>query len=123
MLWDDAKMCILLDRLDLFTRKPDILKKYHEYLNAMQRNGISVADIIIKKMGNHPIAWMRNEYPYDVEGTTHYLIWSTEPLSSDKINEIAAKHAGSREFIQFVNPENLKSVKEVWHAHVFILNY
>ena len=122
MRWDDAKMCILLDRLDLFARKPDVLEKYHEYLNAMQRNGISVTDIIIKKMDGHPIAWMRNEYPYDVEDTTHYLIWSTEPLSNDKINEVATKHANSREFIQFVNPENLKSVKNVWHAHIFILN-
>lgn len=120
MLWDDATMCVLLDRLDLFTRKNDVLDAYHQYIDATEKNGISVKDVILKKMDGHPIAWMRNEFPYDVEDSTHYLIWSVDPLDKEKTREIASRHANGREHFVFVNPENLKSVKELWHAHVFI---
>ncbi|AGE56362.1 protein of unknown function (DUF3605) [Paramecium bursaria Chlorella virus NE-JV-1] len=120
MRFDDAKMCVLLDRLDLFSRKPDVLEKYEEYLRATRRNGIDVRDVIAKKMGGHRIAWMKNEYPYDVDDATHYLIWSTDPLDDGKIDEIISRHIGGREVVRFVNPENLKSVQDLWHCHVLI---
>jgi hypothetical protein len=120
MFWEDAKMCVLLDRLDLFTRKKDVLEKYNQYCDALHRNGVTVSDVITKKMKGRPIAWMRNEYPYDVGGTRHYLIWSTYQLSKERIEEIATRHAQGRSFICFVNPSYLQSVKDVWHAHVII---
>lgn len=123
MLWSDAKLCILLGRLDLFRRRKDVLAKYEEYQNSLKRNNIQVKDVILRKMKGHPIAWMRNAFPYDVENTTHYLIWSTHgPLADDKIREIAIRHSHDREFLYFVNPEHLKSVKDLWHAHVFMKN-
>lgn len=120
MLWEDATMCVLLDRLDLFTRKKEVLEKYNQYCDALNRNGVTVSDVITKKMEGRPIAWMRNEYPYDVDNTRHYLIWSTYQLSNEKIKEIATRHAQGRKFICFVNPEYLRSVKNIWHAHVII---
>ena len=122
MLWSDAKLCILLGRLDLFRRRKDVLAKYEEYQNSLKRNNIQVKDVILRKMKGHPIAWMKNEFPYDVENATHYLIWSTTPLSDDKIQEIATRHSRGREFICFVNPEHLKSIPEIFHAHVFMKN-
>jgi len=120
MLWEDATMCVLLDRLDLFTRKKEVLEKYNQYCDALNRNGVTVSDVITKKMEGRPIAWMRNEYPYDVDNTRHYLIWSTYQLSNEKIKEIATRHSQGRKFICFVNPEYLRSVKNIWHAHVII---
>lgn len=120
MILEDAKMCVLLDRLDLFTRKKEVLEKYNQYREALNRNGVSVSDVIAKKMKGRPIAWMRNEYPYDVDNTRHYLIWSTYQLSNEKIKEIATRHAQGRNFICFVNPKYLRSVENIWHAHVII---
>lgn len=120
MLWSDAEMCILLDRLELFARKKDDQVKYDEYRNALERNGIGVKDVILRKMKNHSIAWMKNDFPYDVRGATHYLLWSLEPLPDEKIREIAARHAHGRDFVTFVNPDHLKTVPDLWHAHVFI---
>ena len=122
MLWEDATMCVLLDRLDLFTRKKEVLEKYNQYCDALNKNCIKVSDVITKKMEGRPIAWMRNEYPYDVDNTRHYLIWSTYQLSNDKIKESATRHAHNQSFICFVNPEYLRSVKDIWHAHVIITN-
>jgi len=115
-------MCVLLNRLDLFTRKKEVLEKYNQYCDALNRNGVTVSDVITKKMEGRPIAWMRNEYPYNVDNTRHYLIWSTYQLSNEKIKEIATRHAQGRKFICFVNPEYLRSVKDIWHAHVIILS-
>jgi hypothetical protein len=120
MRFDDVKWCVLLDRLDLLARKPDVLEKYTEYRSALDRNGIDVTSVVRKKMGGHSIAWMKNEYPYNVEDATHYLIWSAAPLDDWKIREIVERHAGGREFVTYVNPPELKSVPEIWHAHVFI---
>ena len=120
MLWDDAKMCIVLDRLDLFRRSKEVMAKYQEYIMAVNRNGTSVRDIIMKKMMGRPIAWMKNEFPYDVKGAVHYLICSDTPLSDERIREIAGRHAVGREFVTFVNPDHLRSVKDLWHAHVLI---
>jgi hypothetical protein len=120
MLFDDAKWCVLLDRLDLFRRTQDVQKEYDKYVQSITRNGISVSDVIVKKMDGHRIAWMRNEYPYNVNNAAHHLIWSTEPLSDEKIVEIATNHAGGREFVRFVNPPKLKSVPDMWHCHVLI---
>lgn len=120
MIWEDATMCVLLDRLDLFKRKKEVLEKYNQYCDALNRNGVTVSDVITKKMKGRPIAWMRNEYPYDVDNTRHYLIWSTYQLSDEKIKEIATRHAQSQNFICFVNPEYLQSIKDIWHAHVII---
>jgi len=120
MIWEDAKMCVLLDRLDLFSRKKNVLEKYNQYCDVLNRNGVTVSDVITKKMKGRPIAWMRNEYPYDVDDTRHYLIWSTYQLSNERIEEIATRHAQGRKFICFVNPSYLQSVKDIWHAHVII---
>ena len=120
MLWDDAKMCILMDRLDLFKRKKEVLEKYQEYIRAVNENGTSVREIILKKAMGKPIAWTRNEFPYDVEGASHYLIWSVTPLSDERIRDIAGRRAAGKEFVTFVNPDHLRSVKDLWHAHVLI---
>lgn len=123
MLFDDAKMCVILERLDLFSREKEVLQNYRKYINTLERNGISVREIIMKKMNGHRIAWMKNEFPYDIKNSEHYLIWSTEPLTDEKIREIATKHARGRDFFHFVNPENLQSVKDMWHAHIIFQKF
>jgi hypothetical protein len=120
MLFDDAVMCVALDRLDLFGRNSDVLEKYDEYKKVLAGNGININDVIRNKMNGASAKWMRNEFPYDVKGTEHYLVWSTKPLVINVVQNIARKRVGGREILCFVNPDNLQSVKDVWHAHVLV---
>jgi len=120
MRWDDAKLCAILDRHDLFSRSKPVLEKYDEYKSALDRNQIKIEDVIRKNMKGAPIKWMRNAFPYDVDGTRHYLIWSVVPLTKEKIQEVALMHVGTMDYFVFVNPEELQSVNGLWHAHCLI---
>ena len=120
MKWEDAKMCLILDRTDLLRRSPDVLRKYNEYRQNLATNGINIHDVIINKMRKRPVKWMKNDYPYDIEDTKHYLIWSMTPLENDLIRDFADKYTGGREYLTFVNPINKKSIPDIWHAHVLV---
>ncbi|AGE48483.1 protein of unknown function (DUF3605) [Paramecium bursaria Chlorella virus AN69C] len=120
MKWEDAKMCIALDRLDLLRRSPDVLRQYNEYRQNLASNGINIRDVILKKMRKRLVKWMKNDYPYNVEGTKHYLIWSMTPLENYFIRDFADKYTGGREYLTFVNPEHLKSIPDIWHVHVLV---
>lgn len=120
MLWSDAKLCAILDRHDLFYRSKSVLEKYDEYKMALEQNKINIEDVIRKKMKGANTLFMRNAFPYDVDGTRHYIIWSQLPLNNDQIHDISSRHAGGREFLCFVNPDELQSVKGLWHAHCIL---
>ena len=120
MKWEDAKFCILLDRLDLFRRSPDVLRQYDEYRQNLAANGIEIRDVILDKMRKRPVKWMKNAYPYDIEGAKHYLIWSTTPLENDLVRDFAEKYTGGREYLTFVNPVYKKSIPDIWHVHVLV---
>jgi len=120
MKWDDAKLCIAFDRLDLFRRSPEVLRQYNEYRQNLDDNGINIRDVILNKMRKRPVKWLRNDYPYNVEDTRHYLIWSMTPMENDLIRDFADKYTGGRDYLTFVNPEYLKSIPDIWHAHVLV---
>ena len=120
MRWDDAKLCAILDRHDLFSRSKPVLEKYGEYKSALEQNQIKIEDVIRKNMKGAPIKWMRNAFPYDVDESRHYLIWSEIPLTKEKIQEIASMRTGTMDYFCFVNPEELQSVTGLWHAHCLV---
>lgn len=120
MRWDDSKICVILGRLDLFSRSPEVTENYDRYRSALYQNKINIEDVIENKMQGASFKWMRNAFPYDVDGTRHYVIWSVTPLSTEKIREIAFLRVGGLEFVHFVNPGELQSVKKLWHAHILV---
>lgn len=120
MKFEDAKLCVLLNRLDLLSRKRYVEEEYKKYKKNLAMNGITASDVIIKNMKKASVKWTRNDFPYDVENTRHYLVWSTAPLEMQQIDEITRKRVNGREYLRFVNPVNLRSVKDLWHAHVLV---
>jgi hypothetical protein len=116
--YEDAKFCVMLDRHDLLAREREVLEKYQEYLRMLPL-GTTVDDVIRKKMDGHKILWMNNEFPYDIAGTRHYLLFSDHPLSDDKVREIALRYVGEHEFFHFVNLPRLQSVG-IWHSHIIV---
>ena len=63
-----------------------------------------------------------NDFPYSVEaGIQHILIWSQTPLASSYIEEILQKNYGpSYEWVYWVNPPEIQSVRKLPHVHVFL---
>ena len=66
-----------------------------------------------------------NDFPYSLEqDITHYCLWSTHALNEHAIERHLRVSFPGRVFdedlIWFMNPEHRKSIRDVWHVHVFI---
>ena len=55
MRWDDAKLCAILDRHDLFSRSKPVLEKYDEYKSTLEQNKIKIEDVIRRNMKGEDI--------------------------------------------------------------------
>ena len=74
-----------------------------------------------------------NDFPYYIdESLDHYVLWATHRLSPDEVEKILDEKIGlqpgtpegslgtSHERYWFEQTVNFKSVKGVWHVHVFV---
>ena len=76
-------------------------------------------------------ALLPNDFPYffDPE-VSHWVLWDAGPLSHEAIDGHLQRHVpplvrkdaavSTEDYVFWVNPEALKSIPEVWHAHVLI---
>ncbi|WZN63801.1 DUF3605 domain-containing protein [Chloropicon roscoffensis] len=65
------------------------------------------------------LKWAENDFPYALEkNIRHYLLWSTKELSTDELSQQVADFVDTEQYVYFVNPPHLRSVRKVWHAHV-----
>lgn len=70
-----------------------------------------------------PVIILPNDFPYSVEeGISHILLWSQIPLSRDYIEDILESNYGHEqyEWVYFVNPPEIQSVRKLPHVHVFM---
>lgn len=74
-----------------------------------------------------PVIILPNDFPYSVTpGIHHILLWSQIPLTRPYIQHILESNYGSYEWVYFVNPPEIQSVRKLPHVHVFMrrrLNY
>ncbi|SAL97069.1 hypothetical protein [Absidia glauca] len=64
-----------------------------------------------------------NDFPYSVEkGIQHVLIWSQEPLAPTFVDTVLGEQydPGVWEWVYWVNPPEIQSVKKLPHVHVFL---
>ncbi|KAI8089214.1 uncharacterized protein BX664DRAFT_296778 [Halteromyces radiatus] len=64
-----------------------------------------------------------NDFPYSVEkGIDHILVWSQVPLKPDYVEHVLQNNYDQTkwEWVYFVNPPEIQSVKKLPHVHVFL---
>ena len=90
-------------------RKPDIEKAY--LYNKMEPL-IFKTNFIIKL----------NDFPYNVEDNIiHYVLWLNDIYPNNIIQDIINQEfKGYQSVIWWVNAENIRSIKNIYHAHVFV---
>ena len=70
------------------------------------------------------VVFRKNDFPYNLEeGVEHFLLWSNQDLSPDEIDTYIQEHTVSLDPLDtlwFVNPTELKSIPDLWHAHVMV---
>lgn len=64
----------------------------------------------------------RNDFPYSWDdGMEHYLLWSNQEVPDNEIGGYIQKLMPQpTKAVWFVNPAELKSIPEIWHAHVIV---
>lgn len=139
---DDIKKCILSDNLDKLSRTADMEDRYKTYQELTLKEWISVEDYIkVKYFGAATIyneqrmkysllkhcppvqyTFQPNDFPYDT-GTNvkHYVLWSLKPLSNREIDEILHDEVSDEySLVWFEQTYDQKSIKDIWHIHVFV---
>ena len=62
-----------------------------------------------------------NDFPYDLEkNIEHYVLWSRKRLENDSIEKILKQEFKNLNIVFFENPEYLKSIKDIFHIHIFV---
>lgn len=99
----------------------DTLNKYGSIENYLLSTKLHFKPIEDKS--RPPVIILPNDFPYSVEeGIKHILLWSQIPLSQSYIEEILEANYGSKtyEWVYFVNPPEIQSVRKLPHVHVFM---
>lgn len=85
------------------------------------KDGTLVARKIPGKSVDH--LFIKNAYPYTFgdDDIQHYLIWSLTPLEPHVIEDIVAQSSVEyADYVWFVNDMAARSIKDLWHSHVFL---
>lgn len=123
-------------------RAPDVQARYVEHLGWVHATYDSVESFILEaKLGfaaaskpggklsvamgeglGEKTATVLNDFGYwfTAPEIKHYLHWSTTELGAAAVEAAAREVAAGKEYLVFVNPAALKSVRGVWHAHVLV---
>ena len=72
------------------------------------------------------VSLKKNDFPYHItDDVEHWVVWvlnrnvSDEDLEDGK-RQLREKFGSVSEFLSWINPDNLKSVPELSHAHIFV---
>jgi hypothetical protein len=80
--------------------------------------------VAIKHKDSLALNFVLNKYPYNIEqNIKHYILFSIKPLSITKKNIIINNLIPKYEFITIVNNISNRSIKKLWHCHVFFIKF
>ncbi|KAI8971414.1 hypothetical protein BDF20DRAFT_884403 [Mycotypha africana] len=101
--------------------RKDTLAQYGSLENYLLTNKLEFGTM--KDAQRPPVIILPNDFPYSVEADIdHILLWSQVPLSRTYIEDILENNYGSDkyEWVYWVNPPEIQSVKKLPHVHVFM---
>jgi hypothetical protein len=143
--FNEIKYYVETNQLERLGRLPADLKIYKETLAKIKEEYQSISDFILHSKFKIPlvegtvnggsvkkrvvtptkedlekIIFEVNDFPYAKEDdVSQHLIWSMKPLSEERIISILNDKLPNSEYVYFINPPHLRSIREVYHVHVF----
>lgn len=104
-----------------FRQYSDFIKVKHlAYNSNVNKDGLIVSRKVKCSLS---CVFVENEYPYyfEHENIKHYIIWSLKSLDHYEIYRILNEsNVEYTDWTWFVNTTAKKSVKDLWHCHVFL---
>jgi hypothetical protein len=125
--WKTLKHIINNNLLDKLNRTEFQMNRYKIHKFLLKKQNIKIKDFIIKKyLNNISFSLTPNDFPYNISNTIlHLLFWINDKALVKDIyflikEEIFIKYKRNYPFIYFENPNNLKSIPDIKHYHIFI---
>lgn len=128
-----SKNNIILSRLadiqqKYIVNKNNILKKYVTYEDFIKIKylkfkayQINMKIVAIKHKDSLGLNFVLNKYPYNIQkNIKHYILFSIKPLSITEQNIIINNLIPQYKFLNIVNNISDRSIKNLWHCHVFV---
>ncbi|CAO3631189.1 unnamed protein product [Cunninghamella blakesleeana] len=130
--WEEVRYFVLSNQVKKLHRHPSVQVVYQKWLkDTLEKYGTIENYLLATKLHfpssssseEPPVIILPNDFPYSVDqGIEHILLWSQQPLSPDYVEEIMKKNYNPKEWdwVYFVNPPEVQSVKKLPHVHVFL---
>ncbi|KAJ2519672.1 hypothetical protein H4217_002544 [Coemansia sp. RSA 1939] len=137
--WEEVKLVVAAERLDLLGRKMpeelayredmDQIRKKHGSIVAFMQT-VKLAEFLADPVAQHLM--IPNDYPYALpKDTMHYILWSKPSLTPGTVPATDVRTlfesrldktlgANRYEWVWFVNPPHLQSIPEVVHGHLIV---
>ncbi|KAI8989943.1 hypothetical protein BDB01DRAFT_487125 [Pilobolus umbonatus] len=127
-----AILCVATNQIKRLHRDEKVQKQYNQWMtDVLHAYGTIENYLLLNKLhftlttskDRPPVILLPNDFPYNVASDIkHILIWSLQPLNRDYIEDILNINYGSHlyEWVYFVNPPEIQSVRKLPHVHVFI---
>ena len=120
MNWNDLKHLHLTQKYYLFPRRKEVVESYDKFKSELNISIDEYIKCILNKIEGN-IVIRKNDYPYDLEeNILHYVVW----MKGDESKEDVVNYLDNLTLLDYVLFENvgeLKSVPEIRHYHLFLL--
>jgi len=143
--WEVVKHYASRREIHMMSRLPHVQDKYDEWSRSIRADFQSIDDWLLSVVFNISLercpesgklkavrdspavnqaayAFRKNDFPYNVEqGIHHNVLWTLQETSDDELRNIIEKHYDSSkvEYVFAVNRPQHRTVKTIYHAHVF----
>jgi hypothetical protein len=82
--------------------------------------------ILFTQIGKGRLKIIKNTFPYrlllkNIPEAVHYCMWCLESRpSAEEIENEIKKTFGNKKYFWFENIDEVKSIPEIWHCHIFV---
>ena len=143
--WCELKTILDEESLEKLGRSKEQQIEYAEFRRQLSIDWITVTDyVLVSKMNFRQIVLddgkfaaerpqvtasrlviVRNDFPYNFEsGMEHFVLWKigSELIKSeiDTAAQEICSESDALDFVTFTNPQNLKSILDLEHAHIIL---
>ncbi|KAJ1908573.1 hypothetical protein GGI09_002158 [Coemansia sp. S100] len=137
--WDEVRLIVAAERLDLLGRTAEKERIYGEYMDQLRQEYGSVAAYVLQtKLASFMADSSRvyliipNDFPYALGADmSHFIVWSKQKLTGGTVPDLFIKQTivaylgeligeGKYEWTWFVNPPHLQSIPDAAHGHLIV---
>ncbi|KAI8339114.1 hypothetical protein BC941DRAFT_422118 [Chlamydoabsidia padenii] len=131
--WEQVYHFVSTNQIKKIYRHPSVQNVYNQWIKETLATYGTIENYLLStklkfpppSSSNDPpaVIILPNDFPYSVEdGIKHILIWSQVPLDPDYVEQILKEHydMATWEWVYWVNPPEIQSVKKLPHVHVFL---